>query len=500
MKSPLKIVGFTLYFVLLVVVCGKLFFETQFNVAVNFLIPAQKQTEKTLTIGYADPLLNLSPLANDTGSRSRLLHVYEALTSVTPDLQIKPGLAIAYGSLDPNTWEFRLRPDVVFQNGDPLTIEDVIFSLEKAKKAPDSGVKDLSSTIKEVKKIDSETFYIITVQPDPLLPNKLSSLFIFSKKSDDGIPFGTGPYVISKNDNGSLELDRFSAYWGDKPNFNKIVLKTLSSKQEKINALSNGSVDILANLPADLAGNFEFKSFNLKTRPSLEVNFLMFNFDGVFKSHNAREAVSLALRTDQLARLAQGFAVPVSQFVSDGIFGYDPSITKIESDTTRALELVPSGLKTTLDLPKGLEVFGENVVAQLKAVGIDVTVNYISPQELGKKITAQASDFYFFGWRTDLGDASDFLTAVAHSRVGNFGQFNGSDYENPEVDRLIELSQTTVSQTERLNYLRAAMKKITVDDIIGVPLFSPEVLYGVSNGIEFSPRVDGYVLAQEVKM
>ncbi len=57
-----------------------------------------------------------------------------------------------------------------------------------------------------------------------------------------------------------------------------------------------------------------------------------------------------------------------------------------------------------------------------------------------------------------------------------------------------------MKSSERLNYLRSAMKRITEEDIIGIPLFSPEILYAVSKDVEWKPRVDGYVLAQDVKM
>ena len=89
---------------------------------------------------------------------------------------------------------------------------------------------------------------------------------------------------------------------------------------------------------------------------------------------------------------------------------------------------------------------------------------------------------------------------MAHSREGEFGAFNGSNYSNPKTDELIESAQKTMKSSERLNYLRSAMKRITEEDIIGIPLFSPEILYAVSKDVEWKPRVDGYVLAQDVKM
>jgi len=508
LKTVAKISTFGLYFLLLSLVIGMLFFEKQFDAAFWSIFGSVKDEEQGIVIGYSDPLVSLSPLANDSSSKPRLLHIYEPLVRLTKDLQIEAALAISYGVLNDTTWEFRLRPDVKFHNGKNLTVDDVIFSLNEAAQNSKSGVKDLVSTIKEVVKIDESIFHIITTSADPLLLQKLSMMMVFPKQNEESKIIGTGPYKFIKYEADSLQLERFSDYWGIKPTFAKVVLKTVLSKQEKISALQNESVDILANLPADLATEFAFKGFDLKSLPSLEVNFLMFNFDGIFKARELREAVKLALRTDQLARLAQGFSSPTDQFVGNGIFGYDPSIPKREFDADLAKKKVAefvaasgqSTVKVTLDLPKGLEVFGNHIKTQMNQIGIDLQLNFLTPAELGKKIVGKQSEFFFFGWKNDLGDASDFLTAVVHSSTGNFGQFNGANYKNTEVDELIEKSQKTLKSGERLDELRKVMSTITVKDIIGVPLFSPEVLYAVSGDLRWQPRVDGYVLAQEVKL
>jgi len=131
-------------------------------------------------------------------------------------------------------------------------------------------------------------------------------------------------------------------------------------------------------------------------------------------------------------------------------------------------------------------------------VGLAAEIRIHSIAEIGQLIQKRQSPFFFFGWRSDLGDALDFLTAVVHSPQATFGQFNGANYINPEVDKLIEESRETLDPRDRLRRMRRALAIITVQDMVGVPLFSPEVPYAVSGDILWEPRVDGYVLAQEV--
>lgn len=496
---------FTLYFLVLFGVCAKLFFEARFDAtATRVMHWFAPDTSTPLVIGFSDPLISMNPLTNDTGSRARLLSLYEPLVRVNRDLGIEPALAISYGALDDLTWEFRLRPEVMFHNATPLVMDDVIFSLQEARDNPSSGVQDLASALNKIIKVDETTLHLKTDEPDPLLLQKLSSLLIFPKKTTSDV-VGTGPYHLVKDDKGTLTLERFENYWGIRPIFGQVVLKTFASKSEKLTALNNNTVDIVANVPPDTATIFDYPGFTLNALPTLEVNFLMFHFGKTFKPHALREAVALTLDKKHLARLVQGFATPADQFVGNGIFGFDPTIPPNEVDIDRARELVnevsPSGpVEVTLDLPKGLDVFAATIKDELKKIGISVTPNFLTSAELSKKIVQRRSEFYFFGWRSDLGDASDFLTAVVHSPSDGFGQFNGGNYKNNDVDRLIELSRQVINAKNRLEKLREVMYTITVDDIIGVPLFSPQVLYGVSTRLKWKPRVDGYILAQEVKV
>lgn len=508
----MKYVLILLYAIILLAVSAKLFFEPQFDSALSGLLGLfRSEQESSLTIGISEPRLSLSPLANDTGSRARLLHIYEPLVAPTKDLSLEPRLALSYGSLNDLTWEFRLRPDVRFHSGKTLTIEDVLYSLDQAKNNPLSGVKDLAASITDSEKTSDEIFQLHTASPDPLLPSKLSFLLIIpegSLEAGEKVPVpGTGPFTLSElpeSLTSDVSLHRFETYWGPLPKFAEVTLKTFRSKEEKVAALQNGTLDILASVPPETARNFEFPGFKLQNRPSLEANFLMFHFDKVFKEPKLREAVRLALDPAELAKLTQGFSEPLSQFVGDGIFGFHPELAAPEIDLKKAETLVKevsnfSRLSVTLDLPTGLDVFGESVTQQLKRIGIDVEVNFLSPQMLSTKIVQRKSEFYFFGWKNDLGDAGDFYSAVVHSPTGNYGQFNGGNYRNSKVDRLIESSQKRLVAQDRLQELREIMEKITTEDIIGVPLFSPELLYAVSEDVEWEPRVDGLVLAQEVR-
>jgi peptide/nickel transport system substrate-binding protein len=106
--------------------------------------------------------------------------VYEALLDIDSNLAIVPQLALAWESLNPTTWEFKLRPDVTFHNGEPFTAADVVFSIERAR-AETSDFRGYVAGIVAVEAPDDRTVRFTTSAPDPSLWLKLAEVGILSQ-------------------------------------------------------------------------------------------------------------------------------------------------------------------------------------------------------------------------------------------------------------------------------------------------------------------------------
>ena len=87
-----------------------------------------------------------------------------------------------------------------------------------------------------------------------------------------------------------------------------------------------------------------------------------------------------------------------------------------------------------------------------------------------------------------------------HSRSGTYGQYNGGGYANEELDDLVEGISVEIDPVKRLDDMRKVMKIAVEDDVVGIPLFTPQVLYAVSKELKWFPRVDGYILASDVRV
>jgi ABC-type transport system substrate-binding protein len=206
--------------------------------------------------------------------------------------------------------------------------------------------------------------------------------------------------------------------------------------------------------------------------------------------------------------IAGGYAQPVRQFVSSGVFGFNPEIEGYVFDMKKALataEPVTSQsfeqLLVTLDYAVGNDVVAQYIQDQFRQIGIDVLLNPLSGQEFQEKLESGSSEFYYLGWRSELGDANDFLQNVAHSRDqdGLSGQYNGTGYLNPEADELIDSSLHDLNVKTRLKSMQDAMKILVEDDIAGIPLFETQTIFAYNNKLQFEPRVDGYIYAAEIR-
>lgn len=487
-----------------------IFFEDQVSGFVDILSSKSiqlKDAQNNLSIAYSFQPNSLNPLILDNVTRSRLVDIYEGLVKIDRNLKLQPSLAISWGMLSKNKWEFIVREGVKFHNGNALNLKDILYSLKIAREDKNSQLLNLLSSIDSVTAESSNKILIQTKYPDPLLAIKLAQVYIIPENFKDfENPVGTGPYKLLSKEKGEQKMEKFEAYWGFLPYFSKVSLLTIPSKVERIDALKNNTIDLLVSVPPEQVQDLEDAAFQVKFIPSLEVGFLMFNLENsLFKNVDIRKAISLSIDRKQFLELSHGFAHVVNQFVSSGVFGYNPDLAFSQFDLVQAKKILDKigqfeVIKVNFDYPESLPLLGEYMKAQLGEVGIQVKPNPMKDLDLQNKIAKGESDFYYLGWRSELGDAFDFLQSVVHSKdiKKNLGGFNGMNYSNNKVDQLIEKSQENLVTKDRLKDLQAVMKILVDDDYVGVPLFETDLIYAFEKKLNFEPRIDGAVYAAEI--
>src|SRR4051812_7168999 len=113
------------------------------------------------------------------------LQVFEPLVDVDPNMSVEPSLAVRWGLASPTTWRFELRPGVMFHSGEPLTAEDVLFSLARAQ-ADGPDLRDNLLGITSIEAPDARTVVVTTRTPDLILPYRLTNVPVVSERWAEG--------------------------------------------------------------------------------------------------------------------------------------------------------------------------------------------------------------------------------------------------------------------------------------------------------------------------
>jgi len=452
------------------------------------------ETPSVVKFIFPEEPVSLDPTSSDIPTRQRLINIYQPLIEFDRDLNLRPALAVNWGLIDELTWEFDLRPGVTFHDGSIFDADDVIYSLASVRKNDTSSLKGLVETVSSVEKISDSR----------LLLQKLSQVFMIADGSDlkslSVTPVGTGPYRFKSWAKGEkFIVEGFAEYWGRKSSYQQVEVFAITNKFERVELFLSGGANFLSFVPYDSVAAVQSRGFEVVAVPSLEVQFLLFNFlNNTSLDKVKRQVISLVVDQEELVTRVGGYARAVTQYVSSGVFGFNPQIKKHEYDLEKAFDLVQefdlAGETFRFALPQGLTLLGDYVSEQLVKVGINVEVLYLDGNAFFDSLKKGSADFYFLGFRSDLGDAGNFLMSLPFSK----GEFNFTKYSHETVDDLITQSLVEFDVRDRLSQLQQAMRVIVEDDYWGVPLFEYETLYSFSSNFEFMPRIDGQVFFDDL--
>jgi peptide/nickel transport system substrate-binding protein len=197
---------------------------------------------------------------SDTG-RIESGNVLEGLTKINfNNGQISPLLATSWKAASPTTWDFTLRSGVTFQNGKPFNAAAVAWWVNRVinPKAP-CDVLDtaLTPNVLSAKALSTNVVQITTKKPDPILPQRMTQVFIGAPQGNpmkaEKTPIGTGPYkFVSYSPGQSFVMKRYSGYWGKKPDVSQVTYLFRTESSVRADMAKTNEVDIATALgPAD---------------------------------------------------------------------------------------------------------------------------------------------------------------------------------------------------------------------------------------------------------
>ncbi|HVO87722.1 MAG TPA: ABC transporter substrate-binding protein [Casimicrobiaceae bacterium] len=494
-----------------------------------------------LSIGLGADVTSMDPqYHNLTPNNAIAFHVFGFLVQRDPKERLEPSLAVEWNTVDPTTWEFKLRRGVKFHDGSDFTAEDVIASIRRVPKVPNSP-SPFTAYTKQIVKIDAVDPYTVrfhTATPYPLMPSDMTQVAIISHKFENATTedfnsgkaaVGTGPYKLVRYAKGDrIELARFDGWWGGKTPWEHVTMRLLPQNAARVAALLSGDVKVIENVPtADLARLKQDKRLSLYRSvadrliyihldSNRDVSPFVTDRDGKalernpLKDARVRKALSKAIdRPTLIAKIMEGEAVPAGQLVPDFLFGATKNLKPEKYDPEGAKKLLaeagwPEGFGVTLHTPNDRYV-NDSKIAQAVAqmwtrIGVPTKVVAMPSATYFPQATELKFSTMLLGWSTGTGEASSSLKnlLMTFNKDRGFGGTNRGRYSNGKVDAFTEDALQTVDDVKREAYLQRATE-IAINDTAIIPVHFQVNTWAARDGIVYVPRVDETTLAWQFR-
>ncbi|MFV0259462.1 MAG: ABC transporter substrate-binding protein [Acidimicrobiales bacterium] len=490
----------------------------------------------TVSHGLIEPSFIDSYNVQDSEGYLAARLLYDGLTDLNEDLEAVPAVASEWSTEDNITWQFTLRDDVTFHNGDPVTAQSFVDAFNRvADPANVSDVAYYGSTITGIEgwaaveageatevtgavAVDDTHLTITLAGPYPLLPKALAHP-VFSpvdlaavEAGGDGYgdaPVGNGPYMM----NGSWEHDvqislaRYDGYYGDPGMADQIDLKIYDSIETMYLEAQAGSVDIADVPPENIATAETDFPGRFVQLASGSYNYLGLPTDQApYDNADIRKALAMAIDRDTITeQIFSGGRAPADRFVPPLAPGageacenviYDPDAAKALFDGAGGIP----GDKVTVYFNSGggheqwIQAVANN---WQQTFGIEST--FVAQEFAPYLDQLQAGDVdgpFRLGWNWDLPSAENFLSPLFLTGATD----NHSHYDNPEFNAAIEAFRLAPTEEEGFPALATAQDILCQDmPVIPITFGNEQRVYSdMVDNVQLS--VFGYVLLEDVEV
>ena len=420
---------------------------------------------------------------------------------------------------NPTTWIFSLNKNYKFNDGSPVTADDIVHSImTRLIKDPQSKQKaSVAPSVVNAEAIDKLTVKITTDKPTaPLLSFFCDRLIITSKAmfdkygrdvADKEHMIGAGPYrlkelipgqrlVIAKNPNHPEAKRNPRAP-------DEVVYQIMREPEQRITALLNDEIQIGQFVPPHMRARVEkTPSLKITAVDSVEIMFLAMQPKPPFDRKEVRQAVCHAINRDQIiATLLENFASRLDGPLGPGQYGYDPNLKpKLSYDPEKAKKLLAQagfagGIDAELQTPVGRYTLDkqltEAMIPMLNAAGIRAKLATPEWATLWANVQKGTVPFYYMG-RGSIQDPSAALHQYFHT-----GETPRIGYSNPKLDELLDKEQQEFDPKKRRQYLSQAMSILT-EDAPACFMWRHKLLWGLNKKVDYKPLPDSRVYAIEM--
>ncbi len=461
-----------------------------------------------VTLGTTDTVVNLDPAGSyDEGSWTLQYNMFQTLLTIPAGKNTPEGdAAKSCEYTDPSTFKCTLQPGLKFSNGDPLTSEDVKYSLERNIRIADpNGASGLLGSI-----ANKDSSGALTVNPKAIeTPNPTTVIFHLShpdttfqfvlttpagdivdhkvypsgKELSGNQVVGSGPYKLDKYQPGQSAVFLPNSYYSgpNKAQAPQFFVEYFPEATQLAQAVKQGEVDIAwrSLSPQDVKTLSTDNSVHVAVGKGAEIRYWVWKVDGpVGKNLAIRQASAYLIDRNAIAKIAyDGTVKPLYSIVPPGfpgqidsfktMYGSSPNVAKAKAVLQQA------GVKTPVNLTIGYTPshYGPNAVdeatqvqRQLDSSGLfKVSIKSAEWTQYQSLYKQGAYDFYQLGWFPDYLDADDYTAPFLVD-----GGFYQNGYTNKKANALVAKEQGS-SDTAVRSKAFEQLQNIAAHDVPFVP-------------------------------
>lgn len=448
-------------------------------------------------------------------------HLVDQLPS-SPDVQ--PALAESWEvSPDALTYTFHIRQGVRFSNGDPLTMDDIKWSLDRMIDPKiDASWAFLMDDIKGFEVVDDSTIKMVMkkVNASVLYTLSLPGGGIASKKAFDSMgetafaqnPIGTGPFAVDKWTLGQdLLLRKNPYYWkAGKPSFDAVDFIIVKDDNARMLKIQSGEADIAQTVPFSQAKTIDAADgISVKVEPYVVLDSVWLNNAAKpLDEKSVRQALNYATPKDVINEVVfDGLGTPQNSMISTGLRYWDPSVPAYPYDIEKAKQLLAtSSVPNGFDLPilvDGKDTLSEQTVEILQAEWAKIGVN-VDIQKLDGSVI---DDRYWKGdymarmyppsaISSDIPDDSE--QAAIMLAYGEQWHSFGTNYKSDEATKIVNEAVGTVDGARR-EALYHKLQRLGMEDAPQVAMIFAPTVTAVSDRIgNFQTLTPGWWRLEDV--
>jgi peptide/nickel transport system substrate-binding protein len=429
-----------------------------------------------------------------------LYALHDALVKPMPGNLNTPSLAESWSlAKDGVTYEFVIRKNAKFHNGDPVTAEDVKFTFERYK---GSGAKLLKERVKEIQVVASNRVRFVLKEPWPDFmafygTSATGASWIVPKKYIERVgedaykkaPVGAGPYKFASFTPGvELTVDAFPDYWRKAPSVKRLVMRSIPDESTRAASVKTGEVDLAYLFGGAIAQDLQRTPGIRVVAPLLYgvywLDFLdQWDPKSPWHDRRVRQAASLAIDRNAINQAEMlGLGKPAGAFVPPE-FDFALKMEPPAFDPKRAKQLVveagfPNGFDAgdLTPLPPYTSL-GEAVGGYLQAIGIRTQVRTMERATFLSNWREKKVRGLLIGATGAAGNAAARLEPFfTKSGIYAYGT-------RPEIDDLFQRQANEPDRNKREAILHQ-IQKIVSDQVLAAPIFQQAFLWGVGARVE----------------